>query len=118
MPLFVTVMPLLSSISARRAGRIYWFYGQNGERLRERIVGLAESIKTQVVTSLPRVLQWSAAGLPLRRVRKPSHGWPRASDLEAPYWLSTGPVDRPFNFCGHMRRLAADVVRQCDELRH
>jgi predicted metallopeptidase len=27
-------------------------------------------------------------------------------------------VDRPFDFCGHVRRLCADVVRQTPELRH
>jgi hypothetical protein len=69
-------------------------------------------------TSLPSTLRWSTADLPLRRVRQPSPKRPHAADLEAPYWLSTGPVDRPFDFCGHMRRLTMDVVRHCEELRH
>jgi predicted metallopeptidase len=51
-------------------------------------------------------------------VTLPPHSRPRAAGAEAPYWLSTGPVDRPFDFCGHIRRLAADVVSHCEELRH
>jgi hypothetical protein len=30
----------------------------------------------------------------------------------------TGPVGRPFDFCGHIRRLCADVVRHCADLSH
>jgi hypothetical protein len=69
---------------------------------------------------LPLILSWRSPKqpLPLRRIKKPSHSRPRTGELTAPYWLSTGPVDQPFDFCGHMRRLAGDVVRQCSELRH
>jgi hypothetical protein len=38
--------------------------------------------------------------------------------LEAPPWLRTGPEGQPFDFCGHVRRLCADVVRGCPELGH
>jgi predicted metallopeptidase len=31
---------------------------------------------------------------------------------------NTGPVGQAFNFCTHMRRLCADVVRHCAELSH
>jgi hypothetical protein len=70
--------------------------------------------------SLPLVLSWGAADqpLPLRRVRRPPRSRPRTTNLEAPYWLSTGPPDQPFDFCGHVRRLCGDVVRHCLELRH
>jgi hypothetical protein len=70
--------------------------------------------------SLPLILSWRTPDqpMPLRRVTKPPRSRHRSRDLEAPYWLSTGPVDRPFDFCGHMRRLTRDVVRQCPELRH
>jgi hypothetical protein len=71
-------------------------------------------------TSLPLILSWQTPGqpLPLRRVKKPARGRQRPGELVAPYWLSSGPVDQPFDFCGHMRRLTADVVRHCAELRH
>jgi predicted metallopeptidase len=71
-------------------------------------------------TSLPLILSWNAASqpLPLRRVRKPPRSRQRVTDLEAPYWLSTGPSDQPFDFCGHIRRLTTDIVRHCDDLRH
>jgi len=69
--------------------------------------------------SLPLVLSWSAPDrpLPLRRVRMP-RGRRRAAEVEAPYWLSTGPRDQPFDFCGHVRRLCGDIVRHCPELGH
>jgi len=70
--------------------------------------------------SLPLVLSWHAPDrpLPLRRVTKPPRSRHRTHDLETPYWLSTGPVDQPFDFCGHIRRLTADVVRHCPDLQH
>jgi hypothetical protein len=70
-------------------------------------------------TALPLVFSWSAPDrpLPLRRVRAP-RGRKRTGELEAPYWLSTGPRDQPFDFCGHVRRLCGDVVRHCPELAH
>jgi hypothetical protein len=37
---------------------------------------------------------------------------------QAPPWLTSGPADRPFDFCGHVRRLAADIVARCDSLGH
>ena len=42
----------------------------------------------------------------------------RSVGLEAPPWLPTGPASKPFNFCDHVRRLCADVVRCCSELAH
>src|SRR5262245_29355727 len=36
----------------------------------------------------------------------------------APDYWHTGPTDAPFDFCGHIRRLAADVALRCEELRH
>jgi hypothetical protein len=69
---------------------------------------------------LPLVLRWGQPGrpLPARAVHVPKHGRRRTIGLEAPAWLATGPLDRPFDFCGHVRRLCADVVRHCAELRH
>jgi hypothetical protein len=70
--------------------------------------------------TLPPILRWHepANPLPLRAVRLPRRVKPRTLGLEAPPWLSTGPADQPFDFCGHVRRLCEDVVRHCDELRH
>src|SRR5262245_52338015 len=36
----------------------------------------------------------------------------------APDYWPTGPTDAPFDFCGHIRRLAADVARRCETLHH
>jgi len=81
---------------------------------------------------LPQVLRWKQPDqpLPVRAVRLPpaspgrkpgeSRGSPRPRTLglEAPPWLDTGSVDRPFDFCGSIRRLCADIVSRCDELKH
>jgi hypothetical protein len=42
----------------------------------------------------------------------------RAVGLEAPPWLLTGPAGQPFDFCAHVNRLCADIVRHCADLRH
>ena len=69
---------------------------------------------------LPPVLRWGDPDhpLPVRAVKAPARSRPRPVGLEAPPWLSTGPADRPFDFCGHVRRLCADIVRHCPDLRH
>jgi Putative phage metallopeptidase len=68
----------------------------------------------------PLILHWREPDnpLPLRAIHVPRHTRGRAPDPEAPAWLRTGPTDQPFDFCGHVRRLCADVVRHCDALRH
>jgi hypothetical protein len=68
---------------------------------------------------LPPVLHYGADHpLPLRAVRWPAHAPRRSIGLESPPWLATGPVGHPFDFCGHVRRLCADIVQRCPELRH
>jgi hypothetical protein len=71
-------------------------------------------------SSLSPVLCWQSPDrpVPVRAVRLPSGARPPAVGLEAPPWLSTGPVGQPFDFCGHVRRLCADMVRHCPELAH
>jgi hypothetical protein len=32
--------------------------------------------------------------------------------------LATGPLEDPFDFCGHIRRLCADLISRCSELAH
>jgi predicted metallopeptidase len=70
--------------------------------------------------ALPLVLSWQMpdAPMPVRAVRIPRPTRARDVGLEAPPWHETGSVERPFDFCGHVRRLCADIVRHCDELRH
>jgi predicted metallopeptidase len=69
---------------------------------------------------LPLELRWSAVDnpLPLRAVRLPARARRQTAGLEAPPWLATGSLDRPFDFCGHVRALCADIVRHCPELKH
>lgn len=70
--------------------------------------------------TLPLELYWSAANnpLPLRTVRWPARTRRPTIGLEASPWLASGPVDQPFDFCGRVRALCADIVRQCAELKH
>ncbi len=69
---------------------------------------------------LPLELHWSTADnpLPLRCVRWPGQTRRPTTGLEAPPWLSTGPIHQPFDFPGHVRALCADIVRHCAELQH
>src|SRR5262249_35371430 len=73
------------------------------------------------VSATPLVLRWADpdAPLPVRPIRplsRPGRG--RVLGTDAPPWLPTGPADKPFDFCGHVRRLCVDVVTQCEALRH
>jgi hypothetical protein len=36
----------------------------------------------------------------------------------APPWIPSGPDQQPFDFCGQMRRLCADITQRCPVLRH
>ena len=74
----------------------------------------------RIDSPLPLVLRWDEPGqpLPVRAVRVPPRSRPRAAGLEAPPWLKTGPAGEPFDFCAHVRRLCADIVRHCPELGH
>ncbi len=69
---------------------------------------------------LPLVLSWQAPArpVPVRQVRVPRRSRERAVGLEAPPWHDTGAAGAPFDFCGHVRRLCADIVRRCDEFQH
>jgi hypothetical protein len=69
---------------------------------------------------LPLVLTWREPDhpLPVKVIRSPAGPAGRVLGTEAPPWLATGPAGQPFDFCAHIRRLGADVVRRCEPLRH
>lgn len=69
---------------------------------------------------LPLELHWSAANnpLPSRYVHLPGRMRRPTTGLEAPPWISTGPVHHAFDFSGHVRALCSDIVRHCPELKH
>jgi hypothetical protein len=69
---------------------------------------------------LPFVLRWDETGnpLPVRPVRAPVRSRALVLGLEAPPWLETGPRDRPFDFCAHVRGLCADIVSRSPALYH
>jgi hypothetical protein len=82
--------------------------------------GVPTIIERKPTQALPPVLRWQHPGesLPTRIVRLPADARPRTLGLEAPPWLETGPANRPFDFCAHVRRLCADFARRCPELAH
>ena len=69
---------------------------------------------------LPLTLRWQHpdSPLPVRAVRRPAGATARAVGLEAPPWFVSGPKGRPFDFCGAIGRLCADIAKRCPELAH
>ena len=69
---------------------------------------------------LPLVYTWNdpEQPLPVRLVRVPPRMRGTGTALDAPPYYPTGPVDRPFDFCGHVRRLCESMVARCDLLKH
>jgi hypothetical protein len=82
--------------------------------------GVANSQPLHGNAALPLILRWDEPHhpLPLRAVRLPARTRRPTMGLEAPPWLASGPADRPFDFCGHVRALCRDVIRHCPELQH
>ncbi|VTR96928.1 hypothetical protein [Tuwongella immobilis] len=61
--------------------------------------------------SHPLVLSWNETSpLPQKLVQGdlPARGVNRGDSV--PPWLETGRIDQPFDFCGHIRRLTADIA--------
>jgi hypothetical protein len=79
-----------------------------------------QTIQRTFGSTLPLVFHWRQHDrpLPLREVRQPLRHPPRKLGLEAPPWLATGAQDRPFDFCGHVRRLCGDIVARTADLAH
>jgi predicted metallopeptidase len=66
----------------------------------------------------PLIQSWDDSGPPLRTIHAPTRSRSHPLGLDAPPWLTTGSADRPFDFCGHVRRLCADIVARCEMLHH
>jgi predicted metallopeptidase len=83
-------------------------------------VAFAARIDESITSSqFPLMCRWNETNrpLPVRNVRMPARGR-RAHPLELPADVHTGPHDTAFDFCGHVQRLSADIVRRCEILRH
>ncbi len=79
----------------------------------------ARSADRITVSGPALVLSWDAVNpLPVRAVRAPARGRGRAPAPPPPDGLPTGPHGRPFDFCGHLRRLCGAVARRCEEFKH
>jgi hypothetical protein len=69
----------------------------------------------------PLILRWhqEIEPLPVRNIRGLRSSAPPAPPPPEPgIHLDTGPRDRPFDFCGHLRRLLVDVAQRCPQLGH
>jgi hypothetical protein len=68
----------------------------------------------------PLIRRWggNSAPLPLRAVRAPSPARHHPIALAVPPSLPTGPTHKPFDFCGHIARLCADIAARCADLCH
>jgi hypothetical protein len=73
-----------------------------------------------VTDLLPLVFRWHepANPLPVKIIRPPVRASAALPGTSAPPWLATGPVEQPFDFCGFIGKLCADMVRRCEALRH
>lgn len=73
------------------------------------------------LTRMPLLLRWAGDNtdpLPQRPVAVPRRGRIQLDRLTSPSWLMTGPHDRPFDFCKHVRALSVDIVAKTPELAH
>jgi predicted metallopeptidase len=73
-----------------------------------------------ILPGSPYVRSWHAASkpLPIRGIYSPVKS--RAHPLTglAPPWLASGDAAKPFDFCGHVLRLCADITARCPELHY
>lgn len=61
----------------------------------------------------PLIMRWQEFPVLLLRSGKTP-----APMQDAPPWLPTGPAEQGFDFCGHVRRLLADIIARCPTLGH
>ena len=61
------------------------------------------------------VFHWPAP--PVRAIR-PRSARPLGPMQAPPPWFDSGPMGQPFDFCGHVHRLLADIVSRSPELAH
>jgi len=72
-----------------------------------------------LVEACPLVQCWDKIKpLPVRVIRSPGRHRHPPLGLESPPWYATGPLDQPFDFCGRVQRLCADIVNRCELLGH
>jgi hypothetical protein len=68
----------------------------------------------------PLLLKWGAGDdpLPVQVVRGVGRSVHPPRGAEAPPWIRSGRPSEPFHFCDQVRRLCADIVTRCADLRH
>lgn len=65
----------------------------------------------------PFFYRWhNADPLPMRLIRSATRNGHALGS--GPPWLSTGPTESAFDFCGHVRRLLTDIADRCEDLHH
>lgn len=68
----------------------------------------------------PYVRCWGDAvdPLPVRSISADARAAPQILGMQAPPWHATGPLNHPFDFCGHMQRLCEEIVTRCEVFYH
>jgi predicted metallopeptidase len=86
----------------------------------QKVIGSRLAFSHAALERFPFVMRWDAARHQLlrRSVRAPARARGVVLGNESPPWLATGPANLPFDFCGHVQRLCADIVARCPELNH
>jgi predicted metallopeptidase len=102
--------------------------GQNKTRLREggkalqsRRWNVSNVLPLHEEASLfPFVRRWETLQrpLPVRVIRAASKTKIHPLQSWSIGQFATGPVNQPFDFCGHIRRLCGDIVERCETLGH
>jgi predicted metallopeptidase len=84
------------------------------------VYGFGTAFSEAALGRFPFVMRWEPPSQPLlrRSVRTPLRPRGHVLGTDAPPWLTTGPADKPFDFCGHVQRLCRAIVARCSELNH
>ena len=73
------------------------------------------ALEQGVFSRYPLFFRWDATSpLPTRLMISSR----RDSPATSPYWLTSGNVDSPFDFCGSIRRLLADICARSETFQH
>jgi hypothetical protein len=84
------------------------------------VLTVMDTVEEPACFDPPFVRIWGQSDnqLPVRVVRPAARARTHPLGVDAPPWLHTGPLGQSFDFCGHVRRLCADIVARCDKLWH
>lgn len=95
------------------------YHGEKDQGSRELgMSSISPMMKLEALQRPPFVLSWNEPGnpLPMRVIRGPAKTL--VMGMEAPPWIDSGSLEKPFDFCGKIKQLCGGIVRNCHELSH